>query len=131
MFIKNTRKVFFLAILFAVLPAGIAFALKCGEGEVNPAFSAICDIIIFLQGRVGRSMIVFTMSIAGWKIMKGGIEWRDFLSLIIGIGFFFFPKTFALFLLPSYVEGLTGYGYDPNMRYSPDEILTCICPDLR
>lgn len=123
----------FVFVLFIILAdATIAYALKCGRDVVNPAFTAICDIMIFLQGRIVRSLVTLMFMFTAWSVMsKGSVNWQELLQTVIGIGLFFFPKSFALFLLPSYIEGMHGDGYDPNIRYSPDEILTCICPDLR
>ena len=42
-------------------------------------------------------------------------------------GLFFFPKTLALFVLPSTVSGISGGQFNPSTVYTPDEILTCIC----
>ena len=86
---------------------------------------------MLLQGRIGRSIATFSIMLAAWKFANAKSSWQDVTQLAIGVGIFFAPKTFALFLLPDYIEGLSGDGFDSTVRYSPDEILTCVCPNLR
>ena len=63
-----------------------------------------------------------------YSIMSGGkINWQELLQMAIGFGLFFFPKTLALFVLPSTVSGISGGQFNPSTVYTPDEILTCIC----
>ena len=130
--LKKITKILCFVVIIFIADATFAYALKCGRDVVNPAFTAICDIMVFLQGRIVRSLVTLMFMFTAWSVMsKGSVNWQELLQTVIGIGLFFFPKTFALFALPSYIEGLTGDGFDQNVRYSPDEILTCICPDLR
>src|SRR5574344_1103011 len=119
--------------LFAIFVCcgGVAFAtLGCGD-DANPALKTLCDIIMFLQGRIGRSLAAFSIMLAAWGFTNGNFKWQEMLTLAIGIGIFFAPKTFALWLLPEYIVGITGDGYDISVKYTPDEIITCACPNLR
>jgi len=102
----------------------------CGE-DANPGIKAICDIIMFLQGRIARSLVAFSVMLAAWGFVGGQFKWQEMLTLAIGIGIFYAPKTFALFLLPEYIQGIVGDGYDITTKYTPDEIITCACPNLR
>jgi len=109
-----------------------AFAVLTGCGDdANPALKTICDIIMFLQGRIGRSLAMFSVMLSAWSFTSGNLKWHDMVTLAIGIGLFYAPKTFALFLLPEYIQGITGDGYDPSLKYTPEEIITCACPNLR
>ena len=121
---------FFWLIVFVTF-ASISQALtNCGD-DANPAFVTICEIIMLLQGRIGRSIAMFTIMLSAWQFTSGQLKWQEIVQVAIGIGIFFAPKTFALFLLPDYIEGISGNGYDSSMKYTPDEILTCVCPNLR
>lgn len=101
----------------------------CGD-NANPAVRTVCEIIIFLQGRIGRSLVVFIIMLSAWSFVGGNFKWQEMVTLAIGVGMFFNPKTFALFLLPSYIVGISGDGFDINTKYTPDEILLCYCPEL-
>lgn len=108
-----------------------AFALTgCGD-DANPALKTICDIIMFLQGRIGRALVMFMVMMMAWEFVGGQLKWQPLLTMAIGIGLFYAPKTFALFLLPEYIQGITGEGYDESVKYTPDEIISCACPNLR
>ena len=124
-------KVISIACVFFAFCSITAFALKCGVNEINPAFATICEVIMFMQGRIGRSIATFSIMMSAWAFTNGKLKWQEVVTTAIGVGLFFAPKTLALFLLPSTVSGLTGEGFDPNIVYSPDEILTCMCPNLR
>ena len=123
-------------ILFVVFSMGViinkdAFALVgCGD-DANPALKTICDIIMFLQGRIGRALVMFMVMMMAWEFVGGSLKWQPMVTMAIGIGLFYAPKTFALFLLPEYIQGITGDGYDESVKYTPDEIISCACPNLR
>ena len=124
---KYWKNILLVAIVIIGFSA-VACAMECSEDDVNPAFKAICDIIIFLQGRATRAMASLTIMMSAWGIMSGGkINWQELLQMAIGFGLFFFPKTLALFVLPSTVSGISGGQFNPSTVYTPDEILTCIC----
>ena len=127
---KPFLKLFLFLFFFGFICCGISYALSCGE-EANPALKTVCDIIMFLQGRIGRSLISFSVMLAAWGFINGGFKWQDMLTMAIGIGLFLAPKTFAVWLLPEYIEGITGDGYDVSVKYTPDEIISCACPNLR
>ena len=124
-------KISVLSFALFALYTGFAFAISgCGE-DANPGIRTICDIITLFQGRIGRSIATFSIMICAWSFLNGNFNWQQMVQLAIGIGVFMAPKTFALFLLPDYIEGLSGDGFDTTTRYSPDEIITCVCPNLR
>ena len=121
-----------LCVVFFLFNCNDLFAASVGCGEdANPAIKTICDIIMFLQGRIARSLVAFSIMLAAWGFVGGNFKWQEMLTLAIGIGIFYAPKTFALFLLPEYIQGITGDGYDISLKYTPDEIITCACPNLR
>ena len=130
LFVRSFAKSFLFLFFFGFICCGISYALSCGE-EANPALKTVCDIIMFLQGRIGRSLISFSVMLAAWGFINGGFKWNDMLTMAIGIGLFLAPKTFAVWLLPEYIEGITGDGYDVSVKYTPDEIISCACPNLR
>jgi hypothetical protein len=76
-------------------------------------------------------IIAATIMKAAWQFMNGGLKWDGIVTLFIGIGFMYAPKTFALFLLPDYIEGIQGGGYSLDVKVTPDEIISCACPDLK
>ncbi len=132
---KLLKKIIFVALFFAInlFAYNNAFAgvlSGCGD-NANPAIKTICDIITFLQGRIARSLVVFSIMLAAWSFVGGNFKWQEMVTLAIGVGIFYAPKTFALFLLPEYVQGITGDGFDVALKYTPDEIITCACPNLR
>lgn len=119
----------FLIVAIWLLPSMI-FAMGCGD-DANPALVTLCQVMIFLQGRFGRALAVISIMVAAWEFTSGAAKWQSIATLAVGLGMFWAPKTMALYILPSYVTGLQGEGYDPNVNYTPDEILSCACPDLR
>ena len=131
-FIKT--KCIFFAVFFYIAffnsDNAMAAAVGCGD-DANPAIKTICDIIMFLQGRIARALVAFSIMLAAWSFVGGNFKWQEMVTLAIGIGIFYAPKTFALFLLPEYIQGITGDGYDVGIKYTPDEIITCACPNLR
>ena len=132
MFFEKYRNTFigiFCFFAFAFF-SEVAIALECGD-NANPALKTVCDIIMFLQGRIGRALASFMIMLSAWTFIQGNLKWHEILTVAIGVGIFFAPKTFALFLLPDYIEGISGDGFDPTKRYTPDEIITCACPNLR
>ena len=124
-------KTFSIASLVFALYSIAAFAMQCNTDETNPAFATICEVIMFLQGRIGRSIATFSIMMSAWAFTNGKLKWPELVTTALGVGLFFAPKTLALFLLPNVVTGLSGSGFDPNTAYSPDEILSCMCPNLR
>lgn len=115
--------------LFFILLSGDAFA-GCGE-NANPGIVAMCEMILMLQGRIGRALVSFIIIMNAWQFSQGSIKWENILTLFIGIALFYAPKTFAVFILPDYIEGVYGEGYTPDMKLTADEIISCACPDLR
>lgn len=120
---------YFLFFLLLMLSSDFIFA-GCGE-DANPAIKVMCELIIFIQGRVGRVIVAASVMRSAWQFMNGGIKWDGVVTLFIGIGFMYAPKTFALFLLPDYIEGMQGNGYLIDQKVTPDEIISCACPDLK
>ena len=121
---------FIITVFIASFDLKNALAMEgCGD-NANPAVRTICEIIIFVQGRIGRSLVVFIIMISAWSFVGGNFKWQEMVTLAIGVGLFFNPKTFALFLLPSYIVGISGDGFDINTKYTPDEIILCYCPEL-
>lgn len=116
--------------LFFILLSGDAMAANCGE-NANPGIVAMCEMILMLQGRIGRALISFIIIMQAWQFSQGSIKWESVVTLFIGIALFYAPKTFAIFLLPDYIEGVYGEGYTPDMKITADEIISCACPDLR
>ena len=124
---KNILYCVMICVLF-LITTGISHAMECSEDDINPAFKAICDIIIFLQGRASRAIASLTIMMSAWGIMSGGsIKWQELLQMAVGFGLFFFPKTLALFFLPSSITGISGGQFNSSTIYTPDEILSCIC----
>lgn len=105
--------------------------MQCNADEANAAFVTICEVMMFMQGRIGRAIAIFSIMMSAWSFTNSKLKWPELVTTAVGVGLFFAPKTLALFLLPNVVTGLSGGGFDPDKAYSPDEILTCMCPNLR
>ena len=128
--LSRVKNVILLFLTFFVFSQTFVFAMSCGD-DANPAIKTVCDIIMFLQGRIGRSLVMFMVMMSAWKFTSGSFKWQEMVTLAVGIGIFYAPKTFALWLLPDYIQGIVGDGYDIGTKYTPDEIITCACPNLR
>ena len=107
MFVKGIFKflnidTIFSSVLVFVFCGSVAFSLECGD-NANPALKTVCDIIMFLQGRIGRALASFMIMLSAWSFIQGQFKWQEVLTVAIGVGIFFAPKTFALFLLPDYI----------------------------
>lgn len=77
------------------------------------------------------------ISILGIAVMffMGKIEWPKIMILAVGIGLLYGAETVAYLLLPSTITGVNGVmadgtRYDPNKRYSPEELVRNVCPVL-
>ena len=127
--ICNLKTISVASLIFAFYSIA-AFAMQCNADEANPAFATICEVIMFMQGRIGRSIATFSIMMTAWSFTNNKLKWQELVTVALGVGLFFAPKTLALFLLPNVVTGLSG-GFNPDQAYSPDEILTCMCPNLR
>ena len=128
--ICNLKTISIAGLIFALYSI-VAFAMQCNADETNPAFATICEVIMFMQGRIGRSIATFSIMMSAWAFTNGKLKWQEIVTTALGVGLFFAPKTLALFLLPNVVTGLSGGGFDGSKAYSPDEILSCMCPNLR
>lgn len=128
--ICNLKTISIAGLIFALYSI-VAFAMQCNADETNPAFATICEVIMFMQGRIGRSIATFSIMMSAWAFTNGKLKWQEIVTTALGVGLFFAPKTLALFLLPNVVTGLSGGGFDDSKAYSPDEILSCMCPNLR
>ena len=128
--ICNLKTISVASLVFALYSIA-SFAMQCNADEVNPAFATICEVIMFMQGRIGRSIATFSIMMSAWSFTNGKLKWQEIVTTALGVGLFFAPKTLALFLLPNVVTGLNGGGFNPGEAYSPDEILSCMCPNLR
>jgi type IV secretory pathway VirB2 component (pilin) len=99
--------------------------------DMNSAVSAMCDMIAFTQGRFGRVMAMTGIMIFAWKCKDGKIDWQGLMVLFLGLGLMFAPKTLALFILPATVKGISGGIFVASQSYTPDEIITWACPNIR
>jgi type IV secretory pathway VirB2 component (pilin) len=126
---KNLIFSYILFVVIFFLDTNKAFAYGCGA-DANPALRVLCEVIIFLQGRIGRAFASITIVVAAWEFTTGGIKWQSIATLLVGFGLFWFPKTMALSVLPDYIDGISGFGINADEKHTPDQILTCICPEL-
>jgi type IV secretory pathway VirB2 component (pilin) len=124
--LRYSLRIFLILGMFCL--SSDAFA-GCGD-NANPALKTLCDIMRLLHGRLGRAFVMVTLTMSGFQFSQGGLQWQPLVTLFIGIGMFWAPKTVALFILPQYITGVQGEGYTPDQILSPDEILSCACPDL-
>ena len=90
--------------------------MQCNTDETNPAFATICEVIMFMQGRIGRSIATFSIMMSAWAFTNGKLKWQEIVTTALGVGLFFAPKTLALFLLPNVVTGLSG-AFNSNQAF--------------
>ena len=130
--ISKKQYLYFLLLTLSICSlTSFVFAIPSCGADANPGLKALCDIIVFVQGRIGRSIAGITVVFSAMEFMKGEIKWQAFATLAVGLGMFWAPKTIALFLLPNSITGIMGDGYETSVIYTPDEIISCICPALR
>ena len=121
---KSAIQLFLFLLFFGFLYCRISYSMDCGA-DVNPALKTVCDIIMFLQGRIGRALIAFSVMLAAWGFINGSFKWQDMLSLSVGVGAYLAPLTTAVWLSPEKIMLSTGE------VITAAEIISCACPNLR
>ena len=99
-------------------------------GEVNeiivisPLLDVLCQIILFLQGRFGRSIAIGGIVTMGIGLFLGKFTWTQMTVFGVGIGLLFGAKEMALVLLPYYLY------QDGDVKVTTSEAISTACFEL-
>jgi len=75
-----------------------------GNTENNAFGDALCGMLKFITGKVGRGIAVGAVVSMGYFLFMGKVTWGSCLAVALGVG--------ALFGAPAIVKVLTGRGFD-------------------
>jgi len=109
---------------------------ECSDAAgVNQAAKVLCDIIMLMRGRIARAIAMIAIIGIAVSFFVAKMEWQKIMVLAIGIGLIYGAQTVAYLLLPSTITGVNGVMadgtvYDPNKKYSPEELVRNVCPIL-
>lgn len=103
---------------------------NASEGEANNQLaSSICQMILFLNGRIGRAIAVIASFSLALLFMMGKLQVSIFLTFIIGMALLFGAKSIALVMLPSYIKVKE---VDRGIvKKSPEELVKKACTELK
>ena len=99
------------------------------SGYVSSLSSTLCQLILIVNGRVGRAMAAIAIFGLGIAFFLGKITWTLITTLGIGLGTLFGAKSIALVLLP-YAVTVTDPSSGAQVTATPDEIIRKVCPEL-
>ena len=133
LFLKN-NKLLSLSILTFLFFVYSGDANASVEGA-NGAAAVLCDVILLFRGRIGRAIAIFSVMSVSWSFIIGNADWQKLTTIVIGCGLLFGAEGFAYIILPSVVTGVSGVTasgkiFLPDERYSPQEIVKYVCPEL-
>lgn len=102
---------------------------------VNEAALVLCQIIQFLRGRLGRAISLIAILSIGLLFYLGKVEMKTLPVFVIGLGLFYGAEGLVYLILPSTIKGIHGVASDgtiflPNKEYSPEEVVSTVCPAL-
>lgn len=104
---------------------------KVAEGDSsNQLASSICQLILLLNGRIGRAIAIIALFAIAILMATGKVGVPIFLTFLVGIAMLFGAKSIALVLLPSFVEVREIDRLEPVKR-SPEELIKQVCPELK
>ncbi len=108
----------------------MAVDVTASEGDKNNQLAtSLCQIILLLNGRIGRAIAVIAILTLALLFMTSKLTVPVFLTFIVGIALLFGAKSIALVLLPSYVEVK-----EPDrgvVKKTPEELIKQVCPELK
>lgn len=122
------QKLFTLILLLTVCNQASASVTNSGAAGV------LCDIMIFLTGRIGRAIGILVVMGIAFACFSGSITWQKAATLCVGLSLFFAPATIAMMMLPSKVSNVSGtvgnrVFYTSN-SYTPEEVASAACPEM-
>lgn len=102
---------------------------------VNKAAVVLCDVILLLRGRIGRAFVIIAVLGVAIGFLLGSLSWQKIMLISVGIGLFYGAETLAYVILPSTIKGIsgtspTGKVFSPNKKYTPEEVVREVCPEL-
>lgn len=105
-------------------------AIEASGSDRSALSDSLCQIILILNGRVGRALAAIAIFGLGIAFFLGKITWTLITTMGIGMGVLFGAKTVTLMLLPYSVKTVnpdTGTQED----VSPEELIRKACPELK
>jgi len=96
----------------------------------NVAANVLCDVIVFVQGRIGRAIALGAIVVMGIQFFLGKVTWTSIVILAVGLALLFGSKSIALVLLKRYIEVK-----DPNdatkvTMMSTEQAVREVCPEI-
>ena len=108
----------------------MAVDANASEGDKNNQLAtSLCQLILLLNGRVGRAIAVIAILTLAILFMTSKLTVPVFLTFIIGIALLFGAKSIALIMLPSYVKVKEADRGVVNK--TPEELIKQVCPELK
>lgn len=105
------------------------------QTSANAAARILCDVIIFLRGRVGRAMALIAVMLIAANMILGQIDWKAIVTFAVGATLLFQGQSIVYVIMPATMTGINGVSasgkvFNPSSPYTPEEIVSQICPEL-
>jgi type IV secretory pathway VirB2 component (pilin) len=94
------------------------------EADNNPLVDVLCQIVIFMQGRIGRAISLGVLFSFGILFFLGKVSWPQIVTMSIGLGLLFGAKSVALLVLPYYIE------QDGDVQVTTSDAIKTVCPEI-
>jgi type IV secretory pathway VirB2 component (pilin) len=98
------------------------------EEQNNEVANVICQVIIFLQGRIGRAIALAALVVMGIQFFLGKVTWTSIVVTGVGFALLFGSKSIALVILKKYVETRDSSGN--IVKISTGEAVSKVCPEI-
>ncbi len=98
------------------------------EEQNNEVANVICQVIIFLQGRIGRAIALAALVVMGIQFFLGKVTWTSIVVTGVGFALLFGSKSIALVILKQYVETRDSSG--DIVKISTGEAVSKVCPEI-
>jgi type IV secretory pathway VirB2 component (pilin) len=98
------------------------------EEQNNEVANVICQVIIFLQGRIGRAIALAALVVMGIQFFLGKVTWTSIVVTGVGFALLFGSKSIALVILKKYVETRNSTG--DIVKISTGEAVSKVCPEI-
>lgn len=132
---SKIKRLTLLTCIFFILNSG-SDSLAAAPGA-NSAIAVLCDVILIMRGRIGRSLLMFQVTYKAFKMITDdkGLDIYDYLPLVLGGVLLFGAEGFVYILLPKYMTGIQGVNpsgdnYEMNKKYTPESLVRDHCPEL-
>ena len=98
------------------------------EEQNNEVANVICQVIIFLQGRIGRAIALAALVVMGIQFFLVKETWTSIVVTGVGFDLLFGSKSIALVILKQYVETRDSSG--DIVKISTGEAVSKVCPEI-